>query len=239
MLLLLLLAIACKAAQSGDPVDSRTLDRTASQAAPAAPISNRVPAPVMSSHGADWLERPEREIEERPDLVLEAMQLREGDVVAEIGAGSGYFSRRVARAVGPRGVVYANDIQPEMIDLIRTYAARENLTNIKPILGGEIDPKLPANSVDWILLVDVYHEFQQPQPMLARMREALNPNGRVMLVEYRADGTTAQHIRPEHRMTREQVLQEWLPAGYRLESVSEALPSQRMFIFSKSTAALK
>lgn len=219
---LLLAAFACKVPQT--PPAATSTQQT----------SARVPAPVMSSHGADWLERPEREIEERPDLVLQAMQLREGDVVAEIGAGSAYFSRRVARAVGPRGVVYANDIQPEMIELIRTYAAREKLTNITPILGGETDPKLPANSLDWILLVDVYHEFQQPQPMLARMREALKPSGRVMLVEYRGDGTTAQHIRPEHRMTKEQVLKEWLPAGYRLVSVSEVLPSQRMFVFAKT-----
>jgi ubiquinone/menaquinone biosynthesis C-methylase UbiE len=145
----------------------------------------------MSSHGADWLERPEREAEERPQLVLDAMQLREGDVVAEIGAGTGYFARRIARAVGPRGIVYANDIQPEMLDLMRTYAAREQLTNIRPVLGTETDPKLPANTLDWILLADVYHEFQQPRPMLARMREALKPTGRVMLVEYRGDGTTA------------------------------------------------
>lgn len=218
-LLLFLLALACNGPQPLPRTDA---------AAPA-----RVPAPVMSAHGADWLERPEREREERPDLVLEAMQLRDGDVVAEIGAGSGYFARRVARAVGPRGIVYANDIQPEMLDLVRTYAAREGLTNIRPILGTETDPKLPPGSVDWILLVDVYHEFQQPRPMLARIREALKPDGRVMLVEYRGEGTTARHIRPEHRMTRDQVLNEWLPAGFRLESVSEALPSQRMFVFSK------
>ena len=220
-LLLLLVAAACKVPQQVSP-------------APRSEGAARVPAPVMSSHGADWLERPEREIEERPDLVLAAMQLREGDVVAEIGAGSGYFARRMARAVGATGVVYANDIQPEMIELIRANAAREQLTNIRTVLGGEVDPKLPPNSLDWILLVDVYHEFQQPQPMLARMREALEPNGRVMLVEYRGDSDTAQHIRPEHRMTKEQVLKEWLPAGYKLDSVSEVLPSQRMFVFSKT-----
>ena len=219
-LLLLILALACKAPHAPAPAETPAPQQ-------------RVPAPVMSAHGADWLERPAREREERPQLVLDAMQLREGDAVAEIGAGTGYFARRIARAVGPRGVVYANDIQSEMLDLMRTYAAREKLTNIRPILGTEADPKLPANTLDWILLVDVYHEFQQPQPMLARMREALKPTGRVMLVEYRGDGTTARHIRPEHRMTKEQVLQEWTPAGYRLESISEALPSQRMFIFSR------
>jgi predicted methyltransferase len=214
----LLFALACKAPQPAIKSD--------------APAPARTPAPVMSAHGADWLERPEREVEERPDLVLAAMQLREGDVVAEIGAGSGYFARRIARVVGPNGIVYANDIQPEMIELIRSYAAREGLTNVRPILGGEIDPKLPPKSVDWILLVDVYHEFQKPQPMLARMREALKPDGRVMLVEYRGEGDSAKHIRDEHRMTKEQVLREWIPAGYKLESISEVLPSQRMYIWS-------
>ena len=216
----LLLALACKAPQPAVPTETRA--------------ALRVPAPVMSAHGADWLERPEREAEERPQVVIDAMQLREGDVVAEIGAGTGYFARRIARVVGPTGIVYANDIQPEMLELLRTYAAREQLTNITPILGTEVDPKLPANSLDWILLVDVYHEFQKPQPMLARMRDALKPGGRVMLVEYRADGTTARHIKPEHRMTKEQVLKEWIPAGYRLESISEALPSQRMFVFTRT-----
>ena len=193
----------------------------------------RTPAPVMSAHGADWLERPEREREEKPQLVIEAMHLKRGDVVGEVGAGSGYMARRAAKAVGPKGVVYANDIQPEFMEMLRSSARRERLTNIVPILGTETDPMLPKGALDWILLVDVYHEFQQPAPMLARMREALKPTGRIMLVEYRLDGDTALHIRPEHRMTKEQVLREWEPAGYKLEQIVETLPSQRMFIFSK------
>jgi predicted methyltransferase len=228
-LLLLAFSLACR---SPHPV-STTVPQPADGRSIAA-FSGRTPANVMSAHGASWLERPERESEEKPELVIEAMHLEDGDVVAEVGAGSGYMARRVARAVAPHGVVYANDIQPEMIDLIRSNDARERISNIVPILGNETDPKLPIRAADWILLVDVYHEFQKPRPMLARMREALKPSGHVMLVEYRGDGSSAEQIRPEHRMTREQVLSEWLPAGYRLESVSEALPSQRMFIFSRA-----
>lgn len=196
--------------------------------------AQRRPAGVMSAEGADWLERPERSAEERPDLVVAAMHLRDGDVVAEIGAGSGYMARRVGKQVGPHGVVYANDIQQEMIDKLRAGAARERLTNVIPVLGSESDPRLPDGAADWILLVDVYHEFQQPAPMLEKIHRALKPSGRVMLVEYRGDGESAAHIRAEHRMTREQVLKEWLPAGFRLESVSEVLPSQRMFVFARA-----
>jgi predicted methyltransferase len=226
-LLILSIPLACRSPHpAGESQPQSSAGRTVA-------ITARTPAAVMSAHGASWLERPEREREEKPELVIAAMHLKDGDVVAEVGAGSGYMARRAARAVGPRGVVYANDIQPEMIDLIRRNADRDRITNIVPILGGETDPRLPHGAADWILLVDVYHEFQQPAPMLARMREALKPDGHVMLVEYRRDGSTADQIRPEHRMTREQVLSEWVPAGFRLESVSEALPSQRMFIFAK------
>lgn len=198
-----------------------------------APQPERTPAAVMSPAGADWLERPEREAEERPDIVLAEMKLKDGDVVGDIGAGSGYFSRRIARLVAPRGRVYANDIQPEMLEILRDNLKRDGITNVVPILGEGNDPKLPRASLDWILLVDVYHEFQEPETMLARMAEALKPDGRVALVEYRAEGTSAMHIRREHRMTKDQVLREWTAAGYKLERISEALPSQRMFIFTR------
>jgi predicted methyltransferase len=230
-LLLLAFSLACR---NPHPVATSVLQTAAPGGAAAAAPGERTPANVMSAHGSSWLERPEREAEEKPDLVIAAMRLKDGDVVAEVGAGSGYMARRAARAVAPHGVVYANDIQPEMIDLIRSNDERERIANIVPILGSETDPRLPEGAADWILLVDVYHEFQQPKPMLARMRQALKPGGHVMLVEYRGEGTSAEQIRPEHRMTKEQVLGEWLPAGYLLESVSEALPSQRMFIFTIS-----
>ncbi len=193
----------------------------------------RVPAPVMSYHGADWLERPEREQEERPDEVIKAMGLKPGDVVADIGCGTGYFVRRMAKAVAPEGKVYGVEIQPEFIEIMKEKCAKEGITNFEPILGDEIDPKLPKGAIDWMILVDVYHEFQQPEPMLARMREALKPDGKIALIEYRLLGDTAKHIKEEHRMSVQQVLVEWNKAGFELIDLQEFLPSQHFFIFQR------
>jgi len=195
--------------------------------------SERKPAPVMSFHGAEWLERPEREIEERPDEVIAAMGLKPGDVVADIGCGSGYFARRFARAVGPEGKVYGVEIQPEFLAMLRQRCADENITNVQPVFGTETDPLLPEAAIDWIFLADVYHEFQQPKPMLAAMLKALKPGGRVCLLEYRLLGDSARHILEVHRMSVRQVLSEWQPAGFELEDLLEFLPSQHLFIFKK------
>lgn len=187
----------------------------------------------MSSHGADWLDRPSREAEEQPEKVIDAMKLGPDSKVAEIGTGTGYFARRIARRLGPEGKIYANDIQPEMLDFLRERASAEGVSNIVTVLGEENDPLLPDGTLDWILLVDVYHEFQNPQPMLAAMHRDLAPTGRVALVEYRLDGKTASHIREEHRMSVAQVLKEWEPAGFELVERLEFLPSQHLFIFQK------
>ncbi|HEY8020293.1 MAG TPA: methyltransferase domain-containing protein [Thermoanaerobaculia bacterium] len=205
--------------------------RPAPSDAAARAVPPRKPAQVMSFHGADWLERPGRAEEERPDLVLQALALHPGETVAEIGCGTGFYSRRLARAVAKGGRVYAEDIQPEMIDLLKQYAARDGIDNILPVLGSETDPKLPAGAMDWIFLADVYHEFQQPRPMLAAIRRSLARGGRVALVEYRKEGDTAAKIHPEHRMTVEQVLAEWTPAGFELVERREDLPMQHLFIF--------
>jgi len=196
-----------------------------SAAAPA-----RRPANVMSFHGADWLERPGRAEQERPEITLRAMALHPGETVAEIGCGTGFYARRLAGLVAP-GTVYAEDIQPQMIDLLKRYAAGEGIANIVTIVGTETDPRLPPGRMEWILLVDVYHEFQQPRPMLRKIRESLAPGGRVALVEYRKEGESAAHIHPEHRMSVEQVLAEWLPAGFELVERREELPTQHLFIF--------
>lgn len=194
----------------------------------------RTPAAVMSYRGAPWLERSTREAEENPGAVIDKLALEEGQVVADLGCGSGYFTRRMAREVGETGVVYGVDIQPQMLELLRQTAADAGLTNIVPILGTENDPKLPAGKLDWILLVDVYHEFQQPEAMLAKMREALAANGRIALLEYRLLGNTARHIKLDHRMSVEQVLAEWLPAGFELVKIDEELPAQHLFVFRKA-----
>lgn len=197
----------------------------------------RVPAHVMSYLGANWLERSDRETREQPDKVIAAMKLKPGDVVADIGSGSGYFTRRLAKAVLPGGIVYGVDIQPEMNEILRKNCEKEGITNVKIILGADDDPKLPAKSIDWMLLVDVYHEFQKPEAMLAKMREALKPDGHVCLLEYRLKGDTASYIKIKHRMSVEQVLSEWEPAGFKLEKLHEFLPTQHMFIFTKSAEA--
>ncbi len=204
----------------------------AASPAAAAPTAKREPANVMSWEKASWLEREGRAETEKPELVVAAMDLRAGMTVAEIGAGTGYFSRRLGKAVGPTGKVYAEDIQPQMLDLLKGYTAKEGIGNITTILGTETDPKLPAHAVDRILLVDVYHEFQKPEPMLARLRESLAPGGTVTLVEYRLEGDSAAYINIKHRMSVDQVLSEWTAAGFLLVNRIETLPAQHIFIFS-------
>lgn len=195
----------------------------------------RIPAQVMSYLGIDWLERDDRELVEQPDKVIATMDLESGDVVADIGSGSGYFTRRLAKAVLPGGKVYGVDIQPEMNAALEENCKKEGIINVEAVLGEEADPKLPPASIDWMLLVDVYHEFQQPKPMLAKILEALKPGGRVALVEYRLLGDTAAHIKQEHRMSVDQVMAEWEPAGFVLETRHEFLPTQHLFIFRKPT----
>jgi predicted methyltransferase len=201
--------------------------------APAVPPERR-PATVMSWRGADWLERAGREEEQRPAEIIRTMGLKDGDLVADLGCATGYFARRMARAVAPRGRVYAVDIQPEMLDLLKRRAAEEGVANIVPVLGETDDPKLLPGTIDWVLLVDVYHELQQPKATLAHVRKALAPGGRVAVIEYRLEGTSALHIREEHRMSPQQVLAEWEPAGFRLVARHEFLPTQHFFVFGKT-----
>jgi ubiquinone/menaquinone biosynthesis C-methylase UbiE len=214
----LLLSLACSPSPAAQPT---------AEAPPRQPAQ-----PLSYAGGADWLEREGRDKTERPEIVLRAMKLEDGDVVADLGAGTGFYTRRLARAVGPSGKVWANDIQPEMLDRLEELAAKEGIANVVTVLGTETDPRLPAGTFDWILLVDVYHEFQQPEPMLAKIREALKPDGRVALVEYRAEGDTAAHIHELHKMSVEQVLAEWLPAGFRHVETIEELPTQHLFVFA-------
>ena len=191
---------------------------------------HRAPADFMSFQGAGWLERAERVDEERPDLVLDAMELEPGDVVADVGCGSGYYARRVAGRVAPGGRVYCVDIQPEMLDIMRELADRDGVTGIVPVLSESDDLKLPAGSVDWIVLADVYHEMSDYEAMLAGMRAALAPGGRVALLEYRIEDGTGDNLKSDHAMSVRQVLAEWLPAGFALVDLHEFLPGQHLFI---------
>jgi ubiquinone/menaquinone biosynthesis C-methylase UbiE len=197
------------------------------------PVSGRRYAGVMGVGGADWLVRPEREAEEQPDAALDAIGIAKGSTVADVGAGAGYLTWRLAERVGPTGKVYGNDIQPQMLDLLRRNMQQRHLTNVEPVLGAIDDPKLPRGAVDLVLLVDVYHEFSEPQAMLRHIRESLRPDGRLVLLEYRGEDPKVP-IRPEHKMTVTQVKAELEPEGFRMERVSEVLPRQHILIFRKS-----
>jgi len=198
------------------------------------PISGRRYAGVMGVGGADWLVRPEREQEEEPDKALDAIGIAKGSTVADIGAGAGYMTWRMAERVGPTGKVYANDIQAKMLEILKRNIEERKLGNVETVLGEIDDPKLPKNAVDLVLLVDVYHEFSEPQKMLRKIRESLRADGRLVLLEYRGEDP-AVPIRPEHKMTVAQVKAELEPEGYRLDRVSEALPRQHILIFKKSS----
>ncbi|HLH41117.1 MAG TPA: class I SAM-dependent methyltransferase [Bryobacteraceae bacterium] len=197
------------------------------------PLTGRRIAPVMGASGADWLERGERESEEHPDQALEAVGIKPGIAAADVGAGTGYITLRLARRVGPSGKVYANDIQPEMLRMLRQNAARAGLKNIETVLGTESDPKLPFGALDLILLVDVYHEFSQPQKMLEKMRDDLKPNGRLVLLEYRKEDPRIP-IRPEHKMSVAEVKTELEAEGFHLDQVLEVLPRQHILILTKA-----
>ena len=191
-------------------------------------------AQVMGHQAADWLERPEREKEERPDLLLPALKLQHGDAVADIGFGSGYYTRRLAHAVGTNGVVYAVDIQQEMLDLLTKKLASENVRHVRPVLGTETDPKLPAAKVDLILLVDVYHEFDQPFEMTQAMARALKPGGRLVFVEFRGEDPNVP-IKLVHKMTEAQVRKEMSLHPLEWVETIETLPMQHIIVFRKKS----
>ena len=196
------------------------------------PVSGRVFALPMGVQGAAWLERREREDEENPDLAMRLIRVQRGQTVADLGAGSGYYTRRLAKAVGDTGRVYAVDIQQGMLDLLQANLAREKITNVVSVLGAPDDPRLPAGSLDLVLMVDVYHEFGRPQTMLQRMKEALKTGGRLVLLEYRGEDPDVP-IRPEHKMTKAQVKLEVEHEGFVQQRVYDDLPRQHLIIFTK------
>ncbi|MEY2599745.1 MAG: hypothetical protein RLZZ142_2004 [Verrucomicrobiota bacterium] len=190
-------------------------------------------AHVMGHQAAGWLERPERETEERTDLLLQALQLQPGEVVADIGAGSGYFSWRMAKTLAPEGKVLAVDIQQEMLDLLQRNMARRGVSNVVSVLGTITDPKLPPNSVDTILMVDVYHEFDHPYEMVEAMTRSLKKGGRIVLVEFRAEDP-AVAIKRVHKMSVEQARKEYaLFPELSWEKTIDVLPQQHIIIFRK------
>lgn len=198
------------------------------------PISGRRFAPVMGYQGAEWLERRERDEEEAPDAALDALNLPKGASVADIGAGSGYITERLAARVGPTGRVFANDVQPQMLAILARRLAAKQITNVTLVQGTVDDPKLAPASVDLELMVDVYHELSQPQVMLQHLREALRPGGRLVLLEYRKEDPTIP-IKPEHKMSVAEAKLEVEAEGFTLSKVDEALPRQHILIFTVKT----
>lgn len=188
-------------------------------------------AHYMSHLGAPWLDRPEREEEERPDLVISSLQLNPGDRVADLGCGTGYFSSRLAKAVGPDGVVYGVEIQAQMLTILDKRMKEQGITNVVGVLGTIDDPKLPE-PVDLVLIVDVYHEMSHPAEMIAAVCKRLKPGGRIAFVEYRGEDPGVP-IKPLHKMTEAQIKREMTvqPLDY-VETVA-SLPRQHLVIFRK------
>ena len=231
----LLLLLACTApAGAADAVSAPTAYE---QKAPSADgigkrYMGREIAQVMGWQGAAWLEREEREREERTDLLLAELALKPGMVVADVGAGTGYIARRMAVQVAPTGVVYAVDVQPEMIRLLQSLAAQAKLTQIRPVLGAVDDVRLPAASIDLAIMVDVYHELEFPREVLASIVRSLRPTGRVVFVEYRAEDPRVP-IKALHKMSEAQVRREAGALGLTWERTAGGLPWQHVVVFRK------
>jgi precorrin-6B methylase 2 len=190
-------------------------------------------AQVMGPGGIPWLERSERETEEQPQLVIDALEIEPGQTIADLGAGSGYYSFRVAALVGPSGRVLAIDIEPLMLEAIARRARREQIGNVATIRSSAQDPNLAPRSVDLLFMVDVYHELEYPYEMMTKVRAALKPGGRVALIEYRAEDP-AVPIKPLHKMSERQMRREMQAAGFRHLKTVRTLPLQHLIVFEAS-----
>lgn len=193
-------------------------------------------AHVMGHQAADWLERPERNEEENTDALVAALKFKPGEAVADIGAGTGYLTRRIAKLVAPAGRVFAVDIQAEMLQVLTNRLRSEGITNVVPVLGTVQDPRLPAASVDTIIMVDVYHEFDFPFEMVKSMCDALKPGGRIVFVEFRGEDPRVP-IKNVHKMTQAQVKKEMTPHPLKFDETIGVLPWQHIIVFRKQAPA--
>lgn len=198
-------------------------------------IKKRQIAPVMSVAHADWLIRPERDREEQPDKVVKALKIPKGGTVVDLGAGVGYFTWRLANAVGDDGKVIAVDIQPKMLELLEKNLNERGIRNVDMVLTEEDDPNLPENAVDLVLLVDVYHELAQPEKYMRAVRRSLREGGRLVIIEYRNEPSVPIH--PLHKMSVDEVRSEVEPGGYELDEVLDFLPRQHIIIFKSDGRA--
>ena len=201
---------------------------------PATEYKGREIAQTMHFLGAPWLTRDSRDREEDCKTMLAALKVKPGDTVCDLGCGNGFYTLKLANLVGDKGRVFAVDIQREMLGLLKDRAAEEKVTNIEPVLGTLVDPKLPAGSVDLVLLVDVYHEFSHPEQMLAAIRKSLKPTGRIALVEFRAEDPEVP-IKPLHKMSKAQIMKEFPPNGFKLVEEFDKLPWQHLMFFQRES----
>jgi len=188
---------------------------------------------LVDPRDAAWFYRPERVESEKPEELLDLLGIEEGDVVADIGAGGGFFSLLAAERVGPTGKVLAVDVQPEMIAGLKMMIERFGHENIVPILGNVDDPKLPANSVDHVLIIISYHEFSHPVEMMRHIRNAMKRDGQMLIVEYKAE-TLDSRVQPLHKMSEVEIMEEIPALGFRLDRVIDIVPSQHIFVFKKT-----
>jgi predicted methyltransferase len=203
---------------------------TTSPRPPVHPLTGRQIAGIATD--ATWLDRATREQEEAPEQALQLLGIQPGLVVADVGAGSGYMTTRLARLVGPTGKVFANDLQPGMLRIIEDKARTEHLSNVETVQGTEVDARLPDNAIDLALLVDVYHEFWHPQEMLRSIRRSLKPDGRLILVEYRKEDPSIP-IADTHRMSVADVRTEVEAEGFTFDRLVPGLPRQHIIVFRK------
>jgi len=189
-------------------------------------------ARTMSFHGANWLIRNSREQEEQPQKLIDALHLKPGQQVCDYGCGNGFYAIRLAQLVGPKGKVFAVDIQQEMLDLLDARSEARGINNVQPVLATEKNSHLQANKLDWLLMVDVYHELSYPGEVLAEIRKSLNPLGRIALVEYREEDPTVP-IKPLHKMSQAQALKELTANGFKLVGQFDDLPWQHVLYFAR------
>lgn len=202
---------------------------------PLTEYKGRVIAQTMHYTGAPWLIRDNREQEERCSLMLANLGIKRGMTICDMGCGNGFYTLQFAKMVGDEGHIYGVDIQPEMLKLLNDRADEQAVRNITPVLGTFVDPRLPKGKFDMIFCADVYHEFSYPEQMLAAMREALAPKGQLVLLEFRAEDPNVP-IKPEHKMSKAQVLKELRPNGFKLEKQYEKLPWQHLLFFVRDEA---
>ena len=201
----------------------------------AARYMGREIATTMHFTGADWLMRQSRQREEDCKQLLKELQVKPGQVICDMGCGNGFYTLKLAQLTGKTGRVYAVDIQQKMLDMLQRRAHAVQVQNIVPLLGTETNPRLPENSIDLVLMVDVYHEFSQPAAMLKATRKSLKPAGRIALVEFRAEDPQVP-IKPEHKMSKQQILKEFPANGLKLTGQFDKLPWQHLMFFSRGDA---